>query len=118
MAKKSSTHFVCQNCGTTYSRWAGKCEACGQWNTLVEEALPSKESPTATGGLGGKQINFTSLRGAPEILFRLKSTIHELDRVCGGGLVPGSVILVGGDPGIGKSTLLLQAVAHLSKLQE
>ena len=115
MAKKSSTHFVCQNCGTTYSRWAGKCEACGQWNTLVEEALPSKESPTATGGLGGKQINFTSLRGAPEILFRLKSTIHELDRVCGGGLVPGSVILVGGDPGIGKSTLLLQAVAHLSK---
>ncbi|MDY6407791.1 MAG: DNA repair protein RadA, partial [Pseudomonadota bacterium] len=66
-------------------------------------------------GKGGKKFDFVDLKGAPEIIFRLKSQIGELDRVCGGGLVPGSVILVGGDPGIGKSTLLLQAVAHLSE---
>ncbi len=114
MAKKT-TQFVCQSCGTIYPRWAGKCEACGEWNTIVEEDMPQKESPTATGGKGGRKIDFSDLRGAPEIIFRLKSQIGELDRVCGGGLVPGSVILVGGDPGIGKSTLLLQAVANLSK---
>ena len=114
MAKKM-TQFVCQNCGTIYPRWAGKCESCGEWNTIIEEDLPQKESPTATMGRGGRKIDFSDLRGAPEIIFRLKSQIGELDRVCGGGLVPGSVILVGGDPGIGKSTLLLQAVANLSK---
>ncbi len=114
MAKKT-TQFVCQSCGTIYPRWAGKCESCGEWNTIVEEDMPQKESPTATGGKGGRKIDFSDLRGAPEIIFRLKSQIGELDRVCGGGLVPGSVILVGGDPGIGKSTLLLQAVANLSK---
>ena len=113
MAKKT-TQFVCQNCGTVYPRWSGKCEACGEWNTITEEALPQKEIKTATGGIGGKKIVFSDLSGAPEIVFRLKSNIQELDRVCGGGLVPGSVILVGGDPGIGKSTLLLQTVAHLS----
>ncbi len=114
MAKKTS-RFVCQNCGSIYPRWAGKCDSCGEWNTIIEEELPEKTSPTATGGQGGKQIQFSDLRGAPETLFRLKSQIAELDRVCGGGLVPGSVILVGGDPGIGKSTLLLQAVAKLSR---
>ena len=114
MAKKTS-HFVCQNCGTVYPRWTGKCDSCGEWNTIIEEELPQTESPTATGGKGGRKIDFADLRGAPEIIFRLKSNIQELDRVCGGGLVPGSVILVGGDPGIGKSTLLLQTVANLSK---
>ncbi len=114
MAKKT-TQFVCQNCGAVYARWAGKCEACGEWNTIQEEAIPTADSPTATGGQHGKKIEFADLRGAPEIIFRLKTGIGELDRVCGGGLVPGSVILVGGDPGIGKSTLLLQAVASLTK---
>lgn len=114
MAKKTS-HFVCQSCGTVYARWAGKCESCGEWNTIIEEDEPQKESPTATGGKGGRKIDFSDLRGAPETIFRLKSQISELDRVCGGGLVPGSVILVGGDPGIGKSTLLLQAVAKLAQ---
>lgn len=112
---KKSTQFVCQECGATFARWTGKCESCGAWNSLVEEALPQKESPHATGGIGGKKIEFKSLSGVADILFRLKSNIGELDRVCGGGLVPGSVILVGGDPGIGKSTLLLQATALLSK---
>lgn len=114
MAKKTS-RFVCQSCGIIHPRWTGKCEACGQWNTIIEEDLPQKESGTATGGHGGRKINFSDLKGAPEIIFRLKSKISELDRVCGGGLVPGSVILVGGDPGIGKSTLLLQTVANLSQ---
>ena len=112
---KKTTRFVCQNCGAVYARWAGKCDACGEWNTIQEEALPVSDSPTATGGQNGKKIEFSDLRGAPEIIFRLKTGIGELDRVCGGGLVPGSVILVGGDPGIGKSTLLLQAVASLTK---
>ncbi len=113
MAKKTA-RFVCQECGAVYPRWNGKCDACGEWNTIVEEALPEKELPTATGGVGGRKIDFSDLKGAPEVVFRLKSKIGELDRVCGGGLVPGSVILVGGDPGIGKSTLLLQAVSALS----
>lgn len=111
---KKTTRFVCQECGSVSAKWAGKCEACGAWNSIVEEEAPQKDSPTATGGHGGRQIVFSDLKGAPEILFRLKSNIDELDRVSGGGLVPGSVILVGGDPGIGKSTLLLQAVAKLS----
>lgn len=114
MAKKT-TQFICQNCGNVTAKWSGKCDVCGQWNTLVEEVAPSKESPTATGGHGGRKIEFSNLRGAAEILFRMKSKISELDRVAGGGLVPGSVVLVGGDPGIGKSTLLLQAVSKLSQ---
>lgn len=114
MAKKNA-RFVCQNCGCIHPRWTGKCDNCGEWNTVIEEALPNKESPTSTGGKGGRKIEFSDLRGAPETVFRLKTQIVELDRVCGGGLVPGSVILVGGDPGIGKSTLLLQAAAKLSR---
>lgn len=114
MAKKTSC-FVCQNCGSITPKWAGKCEACGSWNTIVEEALPSIQTPTATAVQNGRRITFSDLSGTPELVYRLKSNISELDRVCGGGLVPGSVILVGGDPGIGKSTLLLQAVARLSQ---
>ena len=113
MAKRTS-QFVCQNCGAVFAKWTGKCEACGEWNTLSEEALPAAEQPHMTAGIGGRKLDFRDLRGAPEIIFRLKSGIGELDRVCGGGLVPGSVVLVGGDPGIGKSTLLLQATAHLA----
>lgn len=112
---KRAAHFVCQSCGAAFGRWAGKCEACGAWNTLIEEALPTAADPTATQGKGGRALAFASLQGAPELLFRLRTQIAELDRVCGGGLVPGSVILVGGDPGIGKSTLLLQAVGHLAR---
>ena len=112
---KKTTHFVCQNCGATYARGAGQCTACGEWNTIQEEAIATPDSPTATQGTGGRTIEFSDLRGSPETLFRLKSDISELDRVAGGGLVPGSVILVGGDPGIGKSTLLLQAVSALAK---
>lgn len=111
---KRTTQYVCQNCGAVFAKWSGKCDSCGEWNTLMEEVIPAAEQPHMTAGRGGHKLDFYDLRGAPEIIFRLKSKIGELDRVCGGGLVPGSVILVGGDPGIGKSTLLLQAVAHLS----
>lgn len=97
-----------------FPRWAGKCEACGEWNTITEEETAAAAAPKATGGKGGRQIEFVSLDGVPETSFRLKSGIKELDRVCGGGLVAGSVLLIGGDPGIGKSTLLLQVTAALS----
>ena len=110
---KPTSHFVCQSCGATYAKWAGKCDSCGQWNCLVEEALPTAPAK-AVGSKGGRQLDFTSLQGKVELPARYLSNIQELDRVCGGGFVQGSVILVGGDPGIGKSTLLLQAVAQLS----
>ncbi len=95
-------------------RWAGKCEACGGWNTIVEEA-PRDEVPKGLSGKAGRRIDFVGLEGQAAPLPRLITAIAELDRVCGGGLVPGSALLVGGDPGIGKSTLLLQAAASLSR---
>ena len=113
---KSTSRYVCQNCGTIHLRWAGKCDACGEWNTIVEEAAPSAEMPKATGGKGGREITFTDLHSSKDVLFRLKTGSAELDRVTGGGLVAGSVLLVGGDPGIGKSTLLLQVVGALSEI--
>lgn len=111
---KNTSRYVCQSCGAVHLRWSGKCESCGQWNTIVEEAVPSAELPKATGGIGGREISFTNLHSTKDVLFRLKTGSSELDRVTGGGLVAGSVLLVGGDPGIGKSTLLLQTVGALS----
>ncbi len=111
---KNTTRFVCQSCGAVFPRWAGKCEACGEWNTIAEEETAAAAAPKATGGKGGRKIEFVGLEGVAETSFRLKSGIKELDRVCGGGLVAGSVLLIGGDPGIGKSTLLLQVTAALS----
>lgn len=112
---KKTSQYVCQNCGAISHRWSGKCESCGAWNTIVEEET-QQALPQSTGGKGGRQITFSSLDGVPETSFRLKSGISELDRVCGGGLIAGSVLLIGGDPGIGKSTLLLQLTAALSKV--
>ncbi|MBE6467220.1 MAG: DNA repair protein RadA [Alphaproteobacteria bacterium] len=119
MSKKELKQFVCQNCGSVYPKWQGKCDSCGEWNTIIEEI-------TGGGGFSninynkrkGKEIEFVSLNGAQEKLDRLSTNIKELDRVCGGGLVSGSVILVGGDPGIGKSTLLLQACAKVADLPQ
>jgi DNA repair protein RadA/Sms len=110
---KNTARYICQNCGTVYAKWAGKCEACQAWNTLVEEAIDT-QAPKALQKARGHKLDFVELSAALEHTERWKSHIDEFDRVCGGGLVPGSVILVGGDPGIGKSTLLLQVMAHLS----
>ncbi len=115
MAKKG-IDFVCQNCGAVYPRWQGKCDACGEWNTIVEEKAGGEGFSNLTPKHKGKIIDFVPLTGAEQNLERLTTGIKELDRVCGGGLVPGSVILVGGDPGIGKSTLLLQACAKVAEL--
>src|SRR5437762_633136 len=118
MARRDSS-FVCQNCGAAYGRWQGKCEACGEWNTLVEEG--------AGGGVGarpagpgkpprkGRLFALEPLAGEAHEAPRLPSGVAELDRVTGGGFVRGSVLLMAGDPGIGKSTLLIQAAAALAR---
>lgn len=111
---KDKTTYVCQSCGSAFPKWMGKCEACGGWNTLTEESSGGKTSQFSQKVKGGRKIEFTNLAGEDKDYARAQSGIGEFDRVCGGGLVPGSVILIGGDPGIGKSTLLLQIVAKLS----
>ncbi|MGV1014151.1 MAG: DNA repair protein RadA [Methyloceanibacter sp.] len=116
---KASRAFVCQACGAITSRWSGKCTACGEWNSIIEEAAPSG-SPALVAIKGGKGrharlASFETLAAATLDAPRLKTGIAEFDRVLGGGLVPGSAVLVGGDPGIGKSTLLLQAAAKLAE---
>ncbi len=114
---KVQARFACQQCGAVAPKWAGRCEACGAWNSLVEEvprAAPPKSLGAETGRGRARGLDFVPLRGDTTGPPRRLTGIAELDRVCGGGLVPGSTILVGGDPGIGKSTLLLQAAAALA----
>ncbi len=113
MAKERKS-FVCQSCSAAYTKWAGKCEACGEWNTIAEEAPRENLPKGMSGGRGGRKISFTDLKGAANLTPRIFTGISELDRVCGGGLVAGSTVLVGGDPGIGKSTILLQACGNLA----
>jgi DNA repair protein RadA/Sms len=116
---RAQARFVCQECGAVHAKWVGRCESCGAWNSLVEEA-PREAVPKGLGGgksgAGGKPrpIDIVGLTGATAMPPRRTSGIAEFDRVCGGGLVAGSALLVGGDPGIGKSTLLLQVVAALA----
>ncbi len=118
---KTTAHYVCQECAADYLQWSGRCEACGAWNSISEEA-PRDSVPLGTSARGvGKarkrknkgDVEFLQLDGPTADLPRRVTGIAELDRVCGGGLVPGSALLVGGDPGIGKSTLLLQALCAL-----
>jgi DNA repair protein RadA/Sms len=111
MARAAPT-YVCTACGAVHRKWTGRCESCGAWNTIVEEA-PLGTAPRATAARG-RGIALTDLASAEDAAPRQTSGIGELDRVLGGGLVPGSAILVGGDPGIGKSTLLLQAAARFA----
>jgi DNA repair protein RadA/Sms len=112
---KPAERFVCQDCGAAFAKWSGKCAACGAWSTIVEEPA----EPLVPRGLSagrGKPVVFSGLDdpelGDPP---RLQSGVAEFDRVTGGGLVPGASVLIGGDPGIGKSTLLLQAAAALAR---
>lgn len=110
---KSEKVFCCNVCGAVYPKWLGRCEDCGQWNTIVEEVV-AKSRPSQSSQIEGS-IPFLSLSASSEKVERKCSELKEFDRVLGGGAVPGSVVLIGGDPGIGKSTLLLQVSASLSK---
>lgn len=116
MTKTAKALYVCQNCGSSSSRWAGKCPACGEWNTLVEE---TDAGPPPGSGITretkGRAIKLENLKGSTLEAPRFSTGIAELDRVTGGGIVPGSAILMGGEPGIGKSTLLLQLTANLAQ---
>jgi DNA repair protein RadA/Sms len=118
MAKRT-TSFICQNCGSVYQRWQGKCDSCGEWNTLSEEAGPTGNAPASQRPRSrGRVFSLEGLSGETDEAPRLVSRIGELDRVTGGGFVPGSVLLIGGEPGIGKSTLLIQTCAALARMQQ
>src|ERR1700744_3044804 len=114
MAKSNAT-FACQSCGSVTSKWAGKCDACGGWNTIVEEGAPIPLGSNAGPRKRGRHIALEDLKTTDIAPPRRPTGIPEFDRVCGGGLVPGSALLIGGDPGVGKSTLILQALAEYAK---
>ncbi|MEE2698362.1 MAG: DNA repair protein RadA [Pseudomonadota bacterium] len=112
MARKA-VRYVCNECGASSSKWQGQCEVCKEWNTLIEETTPIV-TPKGLSPRKGVKLDFQSLGGKTEQPNRQISNIKEFDRVTGGGMVYGSALLVGGDPGIGKSTLLMQIAAQLS----
>src|SRR5947209_1443740 len=118
MAKAPTTVYVCQNCGHQSRKWLGKCPDCGEWNSLVEERARPAAAAKGMAARGGfrlrevKPVHYGEIESQTEA--RVSSGITEFDRVLGGGVVPGSLILIGGDPGIGKSTLLLQVADKLS----
>src|SRR3954467_10808793 len=115
MARRELT-FICQNCGAASGRWQGKCDACGEWNTIAEESSATARPPMpGRAPRRGRPFTLEPLTGEHNDAPRLASSIAEFDRVTGGGFVRGSVLLLGGDPGIGKSTLLIQAAAKLAQ---
>src|SRR5215831_19817749 len=115
MTPKSKSSFVCQNCGYVASKWIGKCPDCGEWNSLVEERMPipGASALVSRGLAGSTPVSFDAV--ASQEQSRFSSGIAEFDRVLGGGIVAGSLVLIGGDPGIGKSTLLLQVSARMQQ---
>lgn len=117
---KPKREYICNNCGTTQSKWAGQCVGCEGWNTLEEVVVSSVQSTSPRfRAYSGQRSQVTPLADVvQEKQIRMTSGIMELDRVLGGGIVPGSVVLIGGDPGIGKSTLLLQSLGKISNLPE
>ena len=115
MARDGAT-YVCQSCGAVHPKWAGQCAACGAWNTLVEESQarpPGALAPTRGGKTRG--LAFEGLESLSPPPPRISTGVDEFDRVCGGGVVPGSAILLAGDPGVGKSTLLLQVCGEAAR---
>ena len=115
---KARSQFVCQQCGASFSKWAGRCENCGEWNSLVEQVVSSGGSSVVDKSAGrGKALKTSSIREATSEsgLERLNTGIDDLDTVLGGGFLVGGVVLVAGQPGIGKSTLLAQVAAHIAK---
>lgn len=109
---KKETLFVCQNCGHTTGKWLGKCPECGEWNSLVEEKARRSGTRNSFQLRDVSAIPFTEIESQNDV--RVPSGVTEFDRVLGGGIVPGTLVLIGGDPGIGKSTLLLQVADKLS----
>lgn len=121
MAKAKKSVFFCQNCGHEESKWLGQCPACKEWNTFVEEKITVSASGKSGAARSGKEtdINIVPLMNvSTDEDERIQTQIQELDRVLGGGIVEGSLVLVGGDPGIGKSTLLLQVCQKLSSINK
>ena len=112
---RDSAIYVCQSCGNVHNKWAGQCGGCGQWNTLVQETYNTPPGGLKTEPAGKisrlNKLQFETLESEDAIPVRMVTGIDEFDRVCGGGVVPGSAILIAGDPGVGKSTLLLQVAA-------
>lgn len=115
MSAKVRTQFVCQNCGASYPKWTGKCDNCGEWNTLVEQ-LPVSSGKSAVARSSGHVLKPQTMRSiaTDDTLARLSTGIADLDLVLGGGILPSGVVLLAGQPGIGKSTLLLQVTAHIA----
>lgn len=115
MAKVKKS-YACQSCGSVYNRWIGKCESCEEWNTIAEDVAKVSVPKGMNQNQRGRVLDFVSLKNARAAEYlRYMTGIKEFDRVLGGGLVPGSATLIGGDPGIGKSTILLQAVCALAQ---
>lgn len=113
---KTKTSFFCQNCGTQTSQWMGQCKACGEWNTIVEEVIDKGEEKKPWKSDKDRNITIQNIKDVSEIgETRINSLNEELNRVLGGGIVNGSVVLVGGEPGVGKSTLMLQVALHLAQ---
>ncbi len=112
---RSQANFVCQACGAVHAKWSGKCDACGAWNSIIEEGAPVPACSGAMRRVKGRPFALEDLKTQDKEQERRITGVGEFDRVCGGGLVPGSAILVGGDPGVGKSTLILQALAAYAK---
>ena len=113
-AAKPQSRFVCQSCGEAFLRWEGQCRSCGSWNSLVETVIREPRRAASSGAATGLAAESAPLASVPEPRVpRHPFGIDELDRVLGGGIVVGSIVLLGGEPGIGKSTLLLQAAAGI-----
>src|SRR5881409_4014228 len=115
MPKPSNTIFICQSCGYQSRKWLGKCPECGEWNSLVEERVVTTKKGVGRNGFRlqeAKAVAYTEIESQDDV--RISSGVTEFNRVLGGGIVPGTLVLLGGDPGIGKSTLLLQVADKLS----
>lgn len=117
---KARSQFVCQQCGAIHSKWSGRCDNCGEWNSLVEQAVESGKSSVAKGGSSGKPLVVQSIKDVPseDVSQRITTGAHDLDDVLGGGILKGAVVLLAGQPGIGKSTLLLQVASHIATKQK
>ena len=115
---KIRTQFICQNCGASYPKWTGKCDNCGEWNTLVEQAPVSQgKSAVARSASSGHVLTPRTMQSIEieETARRMTTGYSDLDAVLGGGILPGGVMLMAGQPGIGKSTLLLQVASEVGK---